>query len=63
MTTAEILMAVAALLFVPWMTWVSKQLWVINQHTVGLVQRVQDNERRIGDIERILPRHVPGVAE
>jgi len=44
---------------VPWLTWISKQLWDIRQHTSGIVATQFDHERRILELEEVLPRQIP----
>ncbi len=55
----EVIVGILVTFALPWMTWVSKTLWTINQHTIGLVERTKDNERRIIELEALLPRHIP----
>ena len=59
MSTIELILAIAGVGAIPWATWVSKTLWNINQHTVGLAARTESNERRIDELENLLPRHIP----
>lgn len=59
MNPEDIVTLVVGMFTVGWATWVSHTLWTINQHVTGLVERMNSHERRIDDLEDLLPRHIP----
>ena len=43
----------------PWCAWISKQIWDIRQQTSGMFATLKDHERRIEELEEVLPRQIP----
>ena len=55
----EVLVIVIGSIIEPWLSWISKQLWDIRQHTSGIVATQFDHERRLVELEEVLPRQIP----
>ena len=57
----EIILAIIGILAVPWAGWTSLQLIDIKVTLHGNAEKLKEHDRRIEELEDLLPRHIPAT--